>query len=255
MINKQVQLNCSGAELQSKKHDEVPNIHHGCSYDTHAEFRPADRHALLNQTRLYDIENLGTGPIIFASDTRGIEICCYAGTLCRRGQELGTLLCAELMNEAKYAVDGSTGAFGTSMQDIRISQAKSMGHASGREMDPLDIVLQDAFGKPASIQATLVVSMKADGVELSGALVIGISVNGIATIKGLVLTALPGVYNLTFSVTVTEAGRDIHTQEKTFSVTFRNCTIGEVSRDDGRRCERCQENTYNFDSSFGNHNP
>lgn len=198
---------------------------------------------MAHHTALFDItgfeDNLirNSGPLLLLTDPIELQICCGSSSICLSGDRLAKALCITGSHRSQRT-------FGTFTKTVSISPLVIRSYSSGEMLPSLNVTLLDAFANTAPEQATLVVSEPDDSVELSGSPVVGMVINGAATVTGITLRARPGVYKLNITVVSKEAGIKIVT--KTVYVTVRECRIGEITIRNNTGCLQCQPNFYNF---------
>ncbi|GMH38875.1 hypothetical protein BSKO_06773 [Bryopsis sp. KO-2023] len=143
---------------------------------------------------------------------------------------------------------------GTLLEEVLISPSEVNGHASGKELPPIAITALDSFGQIALDNGNLIARIATLGGELFGNPVTsdGVLMSGNITVTGVTMRALPGNYNLSFELTSEDGSREVNV---TMLVEIRECVIGEVSREDGLRCERCADDFFSFDVTDENCRP
>ncbi|GMH38933.1 hypothetical protein BSKO_06831 [Bryopsis sp. KO-2023] len=143
---------------------------------------------------------------------------------------------------------------GTIFESVSISPSEIADHASGEELPGIKVTPLDAFGQISLDNVTLRVGVTTPGGELFGSPVTseGVLMSGALTVPGMFLRALPDNYNLSFKLT-SKDGKRIVTEFITVAV--RECVIGEVSREDGLRCDRCADDFFSFDVTDENCTP
>eukprot|EP00803_Ostreobium_quekettii_P004155 evm.model.scf_1037.1 EVM.evm.TU.scf_1037.1 scf_1037:2328-11111(+) len=135
--------------------------------------------------------------------------------------------------------DTAATMFGTSISEITLRPSTVQEHRSGTPLEPIEIVLQDAFGQIVRDSRTLVsVSAPAEShsIRLLGQIV-SMAQNGVAIFDGLIVWALPGTYTLTLHFTPDDPLSTIDPVR--FTVGIRKCSIGEVEAEDGYACKVC----------------
>ncbi|GMH38918.1 hypothetical protein BSKO_06816 [Bryopsis sp. KO-2023] len=143
---------------------------------------------------------------------------------------------------------------GTIFESVLISPSAVPDHASGGELLGIKVTLLDSFGQIALDNVTLRVGVTTPGGELFGSPVTseGVLMRGALTVPGMFLRALPGSYNLSFKLT-SQDGKRIVTE--LITVAVRECVIGEVSREEGLRCDKCADDFFSFDVTDENCTP
>ncbi|GMH38879.1 hypothetical protein BSKO_06777 [Bryopsis sp. KO-2023] len=135
---------------------------------------------------------------------------------------------------------------GTLLEQVLISPSEVNEHASGKELPPVTVRALDSFGQIALDNGNLKTRVGTLGGELFGNPVTsdGVLMSGNITVTGIIMRALPGNYKLSFELTSEDGNREVNV---TMLVEIRECVIGEVSREDGLRCERCADDFFSFD--------
>ncbi|GMH38974.1 LOW QUALITY PROTEIN: hypothetical protein BSKO_06872 [Bryopsis sp. KO-2023] len=143
---------------------------------------------------------------------------------------------------------------GTIFESVSISPSEIADHASGGELPGIKVTPLDAFGQISLDNVTLRVGVTTPGGELFGSPVTseGVLMSGALTVPGMFLRALPDNYNLSFKLT-SQDGKRIVTER--IMVAVRECVIGEVSREEGLRCDRCADDFFSFDVTDENCTP
>ncbi|GMH38969.1 hypothetical protein BSKO_06867 [Bryopsis sp. KO-2023] len=143
---------------------------------------------------------------------------------------------------------------GTIFESVSISPSEIADHASGEELPGIKVTPLDSFGQISLDNVTLRVGVITPGGELFGSPVTseGLLMSGRTTVPGMFLRALPDNYNLSFKLT-SQDGKRIVTER--IMVAVRECVIGEVSREEGLRCDRCADDFFSFDVTDENCTP
>ena len=117
-------------------------------------------------------------------------------------------------------------------------------HSSGQELEPLNVELQDAFGKLAYQLPDMLIRIEeqSTNVSLSGQLIEQAAPN-----TSFTLIRLSSMINTTHNLSLSFDPSIL--SGAVIEVQVRSCLPGEVVSADGERCSSCGEDLYSFDPS------
>ncbi|GMH37693.1 hypothetical protein BSKO_05566 [Bryopsis sp. KO-2023] len=219
-----------------------------------AHFSPTDavergEHAyVLNNTKLAGNGATEAASEIFVSEPSTLKICC--GKDCFTGSSLTHAPSCSSQYQKRGPSEAM--AVGGGMDRVVSHPSTIEGYSSGEVLEPIEVVLLDSFGQPAFENVTLRMELATSGGDLSGNPVTenGVLMSSQFVVEGVVLRAMPGTYNVSFSFTPNEEGGKF--LSTSITIVVRECVVGEVSKDDGRRCEKCKPGFFSFDTSDKN---
>ncbi|GMH45667.1 hypothetical protein BSKO_13624 [Bryopsis sp. KO-2023] len=222
-----------------------------------------NRRVVLRDTTISNNNALDSGAAIFSNQIDNLEICCGksdcdlseltpAGNPCPEFKVGNSSHATQGGLWVNNTINGAPAKFalGTSIENVFIQPSIIEQHSSGNDLKRIYVELQDSFGELVPMKMTLTVrSTEPDLVEVSGSPVEGVQIRNGAYVSGVMLSALPGTYNLTFQFVPIYSGGATISKEVTVSV--RKCKIGEVSEDNGLRCIPCKMDYYSFNTNEG----
>lgn len=182
------------------------------------------------------------GPIVFVMGRHNIRFCCGIGE-CYTGDTLTEAPCG-VANRHPDANESRL--VGTSATYIMVNSSEEYWRVtSGISMRGLFVELQDEFNLQSPQTGTLTITAPSEEVVVSGPPVTGMFISGHTEIEGLILSAVPGNYNLTMQIEFPDFGSPV--LRRIVNVEVRKCTTGEFSTSEGKFCGSCFEGFYNFD--------
>lgn len=197
-------------------------------------------HVLLNNTYFADNVVQSSGPLMFLTDIRDVEICCGDTATCSTGPNLRASRCVK--RDTIY----QNGTFlGTIMQDVSISPGIIKDHSSGDFISDLNITLLDSFNTMAYVEAFVTFHKLGDDIEISGAPVEGTIILGSSIMTGIKLRAAPGEYTVGITVETYNPEEEVLI-EKNITVVVRECRVGEIFIRNNTECRKCAANFYSF---------
>lgn len=199
-----------------------------------------DHHILLfNNTDLTRNNVNALTPVVFVMDRFDVKVCC-SPQHCEWGNNLTMAPC---MSGNQDPRNESPRIIGTSAEDIKIefNLTKYNIVTSGEPMQAFGVTLLDMFTMVAPQHGTLKVTALNKSVQLSGGPVSGVSIRGKSLVQGLIMTSLPGEYILAVHIKI--SGKEL---VKKVTVKVRNCTVGEATMRNGKLCQACKVDTFNF---------
>ncbi|GMH38931.1 hypothetical protein BSKO_06829 [Bryopsis sp. KO-2023] len=206
----------------------------------------------LDSTKFGGNQAEDSGSDIFLSSFKNNICCDNECWSAADGMEEGVQKCG--LGDSSQRDGQKLAPLGTIFESVSISPSEIADHASGEELPGIKVTPLDSFGQISLDNVTLRVGVTTPGGELFGSPVTseGVLMSGALTVPGMFLRALADNYNLSFKLT-SQDGKRIVTERITVAV--RECVIGEVSREEGLRCDRCADDFFSFDVTDENCTP
>lgn len=206
---------------------------------------------VLNNTRFLD-NTVGKGaPTVSIPSLSLLDVCC-GDSPCIRASSMKQSTCRTddknktWSNCTRFEPDFSC----TPSNTMVVSLLSDEPSTSAQELEGISVDFQNSLGQAVVVQGSLFVQLaNENSAQLSGQPTEGIHVTRKTVVKGLELRGEPGSYGLKFTF-IPEKELKWDKLVETINVTLRDCTIGEVSKDGGRICEKCDTNSYSFDPTL-----
>lgn len=236
-------------ELETGKDSKCLNAS-GKSCSSHEEASEAI--VLLNDTRFLDNKVKKGAATVAIPSLSLLEVCCGNVSTCIRASSMEQTACS--LNDKPKDQSNCTGFepdYSCSPStNMVVSLLSNEPAASAQELEGINVDFQDNLGQDVAVEGTLFVHLvNENSAQLSGQPTEGIYVTKETVLQGLELRGKPGMYGLVFTFLPKE-DVELNKLVENINITLRDCTIGEVSRDEGRICEMCDTNSYSFDPTL-----
>lgn len=204
---------------------------------------------LLNHTTFEDNRVGGYESVLLVSSLPLLEVCCGELSTCIRATNIKQSTCS-LNKRNKYWRDADqtgpeSGFIGRPLKKMAVLFSPNETARSAHKLMGLTVDLQDHLGISVVTRGILSVQLlQTTNASLSGQPTEGIRISKKSSIEDLELRGEPGLYGLQFSFAPEATGPHL---VENISIPLRECVIGEVTKDLGRLCEKCEVDYYSFD--------